>query len=152
MQKTIVITSGYFNPIHPGHIECFYLARELGNELWVIVNNDEQAKLKRGVDSFQDQEFRMKVVKAIKPVDKVILSIDNYQLENGEIPVCETLRRCAKQIMQKDPDTKIIFAKGGDRFAENIPELEVCREFRIRLVSGLGEKTHNSSDFLNGSK
>ena len=150
--QTIVITSGYFNPIHPGHIECFYLARELGNELWVIVNNNEQAKLKRGEESFQDEGFRMKVVKAIKPVDKVILSIDNYQLENGEIPICDTLRRCAKQILQKDPDTKIIFAKGGDRFAENTPELEVCREFHIQLVSGLGDKIYNSSDFLNKTK
>ena len=140
--QTIVITSGYFNPIHPGHIECFYLARELGNELWVIVNNDEQAKLKRGEESFQDENFRQKVVKAVKPVDKVILSIDE------DLTVCETLRRLVKQIQQKDPETKIIFAKGGDRFAENTPELEVCKEFKVRLVSGLGEKTHNSSDFL----
>jgi cytidyltransferase-like protein len=143
MQKTIVITSGYFNPIHPGHIECFYLARELGNELWVIVNNDEQAKLKRGVESFQDEDCRQRIVKAIKPVDKVILSIDQ------DSTVCETLRRCVKQILQKDPETKIIFAKGGDRFAENTPELAVCKEYKLRLVSGLGEKTHNSSDFLN---
>jgi cytidyltransferase-like protein len=142
MQKTIVITSGYFNPIHPGHIECFYLARELGNELWVIVNNDEQAKLKRGVESFQDQDCRQKIVKAIKPVDKVILSIDE------DLSVCETLKRLAKQILQKDPETKIIFAKGGDRFAENIPEMPVIKEFKIKLMSGLGEKTHNSSDFF----
>jgi cytidyltransferase-like protein len=145
MQKTIVITSGYFNPIHPGHIECFYLARELGNELWVIVNNDEQAKLKRGVESFQNEDFRQKIVKAIKPVDKVILSIDQ------DTTVCETLRRCVKQILQKDAETKIIFAKGGDRFAENIPEMPIIKEYRIRLVSGLGEKTHNSSDFLSKS-
>jgi cytidyltransferase-like protein len=142
MQKTIVITSGYFNPIHPGHIECFYLARELGNELWVIVNNDEQAKLKRGVESFQDQDCRQKIVKAIKPVDKVILSIDE------DLSVCETLKRLAKQILQKDPETKIIFAKGGDRFAENIPEMPIIKEFNIKLRSGLGEKTHNSSDFF----
>ena len=142
MQKTIVITSGYFNPIHPGHIECFYLARELGNELWVIVNNDEQAKLKRGVESFQDQDCRQKIVKAIKPVDKVILSIDE------DLSVCETLKRLAKQILQKDPETKIIFAKGGDRFAENIPEMYVIKEFKIKLMSGLGEKTHNSSGFF----
>jgi cytidyltransferase-like protein len=45
--KTIVITSGYFNPIHPGHIECFELSKMLGDELWVIVNNDHQAMLKR---------------------------------------------------------------------------------------------------------
>jgi cytidyltransferase-like protein len=140
--QTIVITSGYFNPIHPGHIECFYLARELGNELWVIVNNDEQAKLKRGTESFQDEGFRMKIVKAIKPVDKVILSIDT----DGS--VCESLSRCVQQIKQKDPETRIIFAKGGDRFAENSPELPVCKEHGIELISGLGDKIYNSSDFL----
>jgi cytidyltransferase-like protein len=144
--QTIVITSGYFNPIHPGHIECFYLARELGSELWVIVNNDIQAELKRGEVSFQDQDFRMKVVKAIKPVDKVILSID----EDGT--VCETLKRLIKQIKQKDHTARIIFAKGGDRFAENTPEMVVVKEFGIEIVSGLGDKIYNSSDFLNKTK
>jgi cytidyltransferase-like protein len=65
LKPTIVVTCGYFNPIHPGHIECFTLARALGDELWVIVNNDQQAELKRKVKSFQDEQFRMNVVGAL---------------------------------------------------------------------------------------
>lgn len=77
MSKTIVITSGYYNPIHPGHIECLELCRELGDELRVIVNSDHQAKLKTGKSEiFQDENFRMRVVGAIKGVDEVVLAID----------------------------------------------------------------------------
>ncbi|HOQ79174.1 MAG TPA: adenylyltransferase/cytidyltransferase family protein, partial [Candidatus Absconditabacterales bacterium] len=70
--KTVVITSGYYNPIHPGHIECLELCKALGDELWVIVNNDEQARAKTGKQEvFQDENFRMRVVGAIKGVDQV---------------------------------------------------------------------------------
>ncbi|HCY21242.1 TPA: hypothetical protein DIC40_05340 [Patescibacteria group bacterium] len=75
--KTIVITSGYFNPIHPGHIECLELCKELGDELRVIVNSDKQVKDKTGKQEvFQDENFRMRVTSSIKPVDKVVLSVD----------------------------------------------------------------------------
>ncbi|RAL56940.1 hypothetical protein BSK20_01560 [SR1 bacterium human oral taxon HOT-345] len=141
--KTVVITSGYFNPIHPGHIECLQLCKELGDELWVIVNNDEQAKLKTGKSEvFQDQEFRMKVVDSIKGVDQVFLAVD----EDGS--VCESIRAMAEKIRAKyGAETKIIFGKGGDRFAGNIPEVQVCKELGIEIRDGLGSKTHNSSDF-----
>lgn len=109
--KTYVITSGYYNPIHPGHIECCELAKELGDELWVIVNNDKQAELKRGKSSFQDEQFRMRVVASLKPVDEVILSIDDYQLDSGEIPVIKTLEKVAQLIYERDPDAQLIFAK-----------------------------------------
>lgn len=62
MKKTIAITSMYANPIHPGHIECLRLSRELADELWVIVNNDRQAEKKRGITSFQNETFRAEVV------------------------------------------------------------------------------------------
>ncbi len=139
---TIVITSGYFNPIHPGHIECFELAKKLGDELWVIVNNDLQAELKRGEKSFQDQELRMRVAGAIKPVDRVFLSIDK------EASVCDSLEFLIQEVLANNPETKIIFAKGGDRFADNTAELPICTKYNVELVSGLGAKTHNSSDFL----
>jgi cytidyltransferase-like protein len=77
IQKTIVLTSGYFNPLHPGHIECLRLCKELGDELRVIVNNDVQVRLKTQQNEvFQDEHFRMNVVGAIKRVDEVVLSID----------------------------------------------------------------------------
>ena len=84
--KTVVITSGYFNPIHPWHIECLELCKELWDELWVIVNSDLQARLKTWKDEvFQDENFRMKVVSSLKVVDEVFLSVDK------DWSVCESI-------------------------------------------------------------
>ncbi len=139
---TIVVTCGYFNPIHPGHIECFTLARALGDELWVIVNNDQQAELKRKVKSFQDEQFRMNVVGALAPVTKTVLSIDTDE------SVVKTLEHTIARIREQYPDAKIIFAKGGDRFAGNVPEKEVCDRLSVTIVDGLGAKTHSSRDYV----
>ena len=75
--KTVVITSWYFNPIHPWHIECLELCKDLWDELWVIVNNDNQAKLKTWKDIvFQDENFRLKIVSSLKKnTEKILLFI-----------------------------------------------------------------------------
>lgn len=139
--KTVVITSGYFNPIHPWHIECLELCKALWDELWVIVNNDLQAKLKTWKETFQDEWFRTKVVSAIKPVDYVCLSVDE------DSSVCNSIREVAKLIKEKHWDVKIIFWKWWDRFADNIPEVEVCKELWIEIKDWLWAKTYNSSDY-----
>ena len=125
----IVATSGYFDPLHVGHLECLEMAKELGDRLIVIVNSDLQAKLKKG-ESFMKEEDRMKIVSALKCVDEVFLSIDKDKSQ------CESLRHI-------NPD---IFAKGGDRTSEEIPESEVCNELGIEIIDGLGEKIRSSSD------
>jgi cytidyltransferase-like protein len=144
--KTIVINSGYFNPIHPGHIECMELSKNLADEngeLWVIVNNDIQAHLKRGVKSFQDQDYRMRIVGALKAVDRVFLSIDQ------DPSVCATLLNLSKLAKQEFGDSvRIIFAKGGDRSLGNSPETPICIENEIEIMDGLGLKTHNSSEYI----
>lgn len=143
MSKTIVINSGYFNPIHPGHIECMQLSRQLGDELWVIVNNDLQAEAKRGVKSFQDQDFRIAIVEALKHVDRVFLCIDR------DSSVCQSLVNLAQVARDLHGEqVKIIYAKGGDRTIKEVPESSICRENNIIMVDGLGAKTHNSSDFI----
>lgn len=141
--KTIVITSGYFNPLHPWHIECFELCKALGDELRVIVNTDEQIKIKTQKDHvFQDEQFRMRIVSALKPVDRVILSVDT----DGS--VCESIRYVVEQMRSEyGPDVKIIFGKWGDRFASNIPEVQVCKELWVEIRDWLWAKTHNSSDY-----
>ena len=120
---TLAITSMYANPIHPGHIECLELSKsETGaDELWVIVNNDRQAEMKRGVKSFQDEKFRCDVVRALKPVDRVFLSID----QDGS--VCASLKALINEAKASGKYTKIIFTKGGDRFASEIPEAVLLR-------------------------
>ena len=143
MSKTIVINSGYFNPIHPGHIDCMKLSKKLGNELWVIVNTDQQAEAKRGVPSFQSEAVRIAIVTELKPVDKVFLSVDTDQ------SVSQSLLKLASLARKKHGnDTKIIFAKGGDRSLGNSPETIICSENNIQIVDGIGEKTHSSSTFL----
>ncbi len=126
----IVAVSGYFDPIHVGHIEYFKLAKALGDKLIVILNNDEQAKLKKG-NPFMPMEERKKILEAIKYVDEVFVSIDNDK------SVCKSLRAVKPHI----------FAKGGDRFSHEIPEAGVCKELSIQIVDGLGEKIQSSSNF-----
>ena len=124
----IVATSGYFDPLHVGHLECLELASQLGDRLIVIVNSDLQAKQKKG-KSFMMEEDRLKIVAALRCVDEVFLSIDKDSTQ------CESLRYLK-------PD---IFAKGGDRTGDEIPEASICRELGIRVVDGLGKKIRSSS-------
>lgn len=145
---TLAITSGYFNPIHPWHIECFELSRtEAGaDEVWVIVNNDHQAELKRGMKSFQDEKFRMQIVEKVQGVDRVFLSID----QDGS--VCQSLSFLIQEAKESGRFSEIIFTKGGDRFATEVPEGQILRDAWVRIVDGLGAKTHNSSDFIKKAK
>lgn len=140
--RTVVINSGYFNPIHPGHIECMELSRALGDELVVIVNSDHQAQLKRGIPSFQDEQFRMRVVGALRTVDRVVLACDT----DGS--VVESIRALVAELRQDPSVGEIIFAKGGDRMSSEVPEAKVCQELGVRIVDGLGAKTHNSSEYI----
>ena len=140
--KKVAITSMYANPLHPGHIECLELSKEQADELIVIINNDHQAKLKRGIESFQDEQFRARVVGALKPVDKVILAID----KDGS--VVETLEQTIRELKADKNVGEIVFTKGGDRFAGEIPEREICEKYGVCIVDGLGSKTHNSSSYI----
>ncbi len=145
---TLAITSMYANPLHPGHIECLDLSKsEAGaDELWVIVNNDYQAELKRGVKSFQDEDFRMEVVRTLRMVDRVFLSIDK------DPSVCASLKALIDEAKKSGKFTEIIFTKGGDRFASEIPEAVLLQSEGVRIVDGLGAKTHNSSDMVKNVK
>ena len=136
------ITSMYANPIHPGHIECLKLSSRLCDELWVIVNNDKQAELKRGVPSFQDEQYRKEVVGSIRYVDHVFISTD----DDGS--VCKTLNNLVLAIRNIDSEAEIIFTKGGDRFADHILEKEICDSLGIKIIDSLGEKTHHSSQII----
>lgn len=133
----IVIASGYFDPLHAGHVEYLVKAKKLGSELWVIVNNDEQAKLKKGYSALSEKA-RTYIVENLKPVDRVILSIDT----DGS--VCETL----KEILKSIPLGECLFAKGGDRFAVEIPEAKTG----ITVVDGLGEKIDSSTRLNNATR
>ena len=138
-QDLVVVVSGYFDPIHVGHLEMLKLAKQLGDELVVIVNNDKQAKLKKG-KSFMSQEDRLKIVKAIRYVDSAFISVDEDKT------VCGSLQKVRRNYKEYD----IIFANGGDRHIGDIPESKVCKKANIKMVDGLGDKIRSSSKIIKG--
>ena len=127
-KKIRVAVSGYFDPIHIGHLEYLRMAKELGDSLVVIINNNHQCKLKKG-KYFMDENDRVEIVKALRFVDEVFLSVDNDRT------VCKSLEKIK-------PD---IFANGGDRATSEVPEIPVCKKFNIKMVDGLGDKIRSSS-------
>lgn len=131
----VVLTSGGYDPVHPGHISSIQDSRRYGDVVVVVVNGDSFLKAKKG-RAFQDLETRCLVVSAIRGVDYVV----PFEIE-GDPTVREALRRLRPQV----------FAKGGDRLdAKSIPEWEVCEELGIEVVTGVGEdKRWSSSWFLN---
>ena len=136
-QKAIIV-SGYFNPIHKGHLEYFNNAKALADQLFVIVNNDYQRELK-GSKEFQDEKERMIIISNIKAVDKAILSIDTDRT------VCATIKMIAEQFGW---EFDLGFANGGDQNNDTIPERAVCEEMNVALIDGLGDKIQSSSWLL----
>tara|TARA_A100001515_G_scaffold80084_1_gene63556 strand:- start:303 stop:719 length:417 start_codon:yes stop_codon:yes gene_type:complete len=133
-----IIVSGYFNPIHKGHIDYFNQAKALADKLIVIVNNDYQRELK-GSKPFQEAEERATIVSNIKAVDEVVISIDKNR------SVSDTIRHISNLYSK---NYTLIFANGGDQNNDTIPEARVCKRLGIELVDGLGEKIQSSSWLL----
>lgn len=125
----IVAVSGYFDPIHVGHLEYLRLSKKLGDKLVVIVNNNHQCVLKKG-KPFMDEKDRVEIVRSLKMVDEVFLSIDDDK------SVCKSLEKIKPHI----------FANGGDRSTGEVPESMVCKKYNIQMTDGLGDKIRSSSD------
>lgn len=136
--KKAIIVSGYFNPIHKGHLEYFNNAKALAEELFVIVNNDHQRALK-GSKEFQKEDERLFIVQNIKAVDKAIISVDKDRT------VCESIALLHKNF-SKEYD--MAFANGGDQNNDSIPEAPICKQLGIQLIDGLGDKIQSSSWLL----
>jgi len=135
----VVIVSGYYSPVHSGHIEYFRLAKEFAGEdgvVYAIVNSDAQSLLKKKY-SFMPQEDRLVVIGACRYIDKAILSIDKNRT------VCDTIQMICDNDSYFKPTH---FANGGDVTSESsCPEKEVCDKNGIELVYGLGDKIQSSS-------
>ena len=136
----VICISGYFDPIHVGHLEYIQKAKALGDYLIVIVNSDFQAGLKKG-KSFMPEDERVKILEAMKDVDEVVLSVDRDRT------VCATIQLLATT--ERKPDA---FCNGGDQTIESIPEAPICDALGIDLVDGLGEKIQSSSWLIRDSK
>ena len=138
MKKKAIIVSGYFNPIHKGHLEYFQNAKKLADFLFVIVNSDHQRALKQSKE-FQLEEERMLIVSSLRVVDTAILSIDKDRT------VCQTIASIAKDYGQQ---YDLAFANGGDQNNNTIPERPICEKMGIVLLDGLGDKIQSSSWLL----
>ncbi len=136
-KKKVVAVSGGWDPLHIGHIRLFNAAKKLGSELVVIINNDNWLHTKKGY-SFMPEKERKELIKSLRSVDRVVLT--SHQTDDIDRSVCRELRRLK-------PD---IFANGGDRQANNIPEYTLCENLGIKMVFGVGRggKIQSSSWLL----
>lgn len=131
----VVAVSGGFDPMHVGHVEYFEKAKELGDELVVILNKDSFLMAKKGY-VFMPFRQRKKILESLSCVDRVVDCIDE------DMTVCKTLQNLKPAV----------FAKGGDRFSHEIPEKAVCDRLNIMIVDGLGDKVESSSELVRRSK
>ncbi|MCL5006609.1 MAG: HAD-IIB family hydrolase [Patescibacteria group bacterium] len=140
-KKIVVAVSGGFDPIHIGHIRLFQEARKLGDELVVVLNNDYWLKNKKGY-SFAKEVERKEIIESIDCVDRVVVT------KHGPNPVDTSVSR---ELEELRPD---IFANGGDRFAHNVPEAEICAKINCKMVFNVGDggKIQSSSWLLGGYK
>ena len=124
----IIIESGFFNPLHGGHLDMIEAGAKLGDRLIVIVNNDTQQVMKKG-KVILTEDNRARLIRALRDVDEVMISIDT------DSTVIKSLEAIARQY----PNDELIFANGGDRDSEKaIPEGEVCHKYNIELLFGVG--------------
>ncbi len=127
----IVIVSGYFNPLHGGHLDMIEAARTMGDKLIVIVNNDKQQVMKKSKIILEENN-RLRLIQALRDVDEAMLSIDTEDTSQTQ-----TLQL----IRQKYPHDDLIFGNGGDRTAGlALPknEYETCIANDIEMVFGVG--------------
>ncbi len=135
----MVIVSGYFNPLHKGHLELFHRAKGYGHKLFVIVNSDYQRELK-GSKEFQDEMERLMIIRNLRVVDYSMISIDKDKTQ------CATLKYLSDIY---GGEYRLAFANGGDQNNNTIPETQVCVDNEIELIDGLGSKVQSSSWLLN---
>lgn len=133
--ELVVAVSGGFDPLHVGHIRYLKHARKLGTKLVVILNNDNWIKKKKGY-CFMEEIDRAEILSSIKYVDIVVLT--NHEINTKDMSVCDTLNKVKPQI----------FANGGDRVGNNVPEVALCEKLGIKLVFNVGGSKVESSSAL----
>lgn len=138
MKKKGIIVSGYFNPIHKGHIEYFYKAKKKGDILIIIVNNDYQRNLK-GSKQFMDEDERLLIINELKVTDYSYISVDKDR------SVTQTIKKIFNEL---GSEYELYFANGGDQNNKDVPEKEICDNLGVLMIDGLGDKIQSSSWLL----
>ena len=136
-----IIVSGYFNPLHSGHVELFHISKSKGDKLFVIVNNDIQREIK-GSKKFMDENERLIIINELSIVNYAMLSIDTDR----------TVIKSLEKIHSKfSKEFDLYFANGGDQDNKTIPEFGICKKLNIKLEDGMGDKIQSSSWLLNSN-
>ncbi len=135
-KPTAAIVSGYFSPLHVGHLDLIEGAAELADELFVIVNNNAQQEMKKGKIIIDEQD-RLRVVNALRMVNHAIVAVDTDR----------TVSASLVHLAESFPEYQLIFANGGDRIPDFVPEAEACKKHSIEMAFGVGgdEKADSSS-------
>lgn len=140
-KSTIVAVSGGFDPIHIGHVRLFQEAKKLGDELVIILNNDNWLRAKKQ-HVFMPEQERKEIIESIRGVDRVVLT------KHPENP---TDMGVSTEILEIQPN---IFGKGGDRNPSDVPipgsEVDICKAIGCEVVYNLGDggKIQSSSWLL----
>ncbi len=136
-KPVVVAVSGGFDPVHIGHVRMFNEAKALGDKLVVILNNDHWIRKKKGQEFMPDHE-RKEIIESFSSVDEVFLT--EHGPNTTDMSVCDALRKVRPHI----------FANGGDRHADNVPEVAVCRDINCQMVYSVGKggKVQSSSWLL----
>ena len=140
-KKVVVAVSGGFDPVHKGHVRMFKRAKALGDELVVILNNDNWLKKKKGF-AFMPEDERKEIIEALGAVDRVVLT--GHPENPTDMSVCAELASIRPNI----------FANGGDRHTGNVPEVKVCSDIGCEMVDNVGDggKVQSSSWLLENFK
>lgn len=138
----VVVVSGGFDPLHSGHIQLLTSARNLGDFLIVGLNSDDWLRRKKG-RAFMPWRERYEILWNMRMVDSV------WSFDDSDDSACDLLRRALRNCVGEYGEAQIIFANGGDRTKENIPEMQV-QDKRLTFEFGVGGNTKQaaSSVFL----
>jgi cytidyltransferase-like protein len=137
--QRVAVVSGYFNPIHIGHLRMIRAAKALAPHLVVIVNNDRQQLLKKG-RILMTEDDRLAIVAELRSVDEAFVAVDD------DATVVASLHH----VRERHPDAELLFCNGGDRSsAGEVPSAEthLTEEIGLQMVYGVGgqDKADSSS-------
>lgn len=146
----VILVSGGFDPVHKGHLEMIEEASKLGNEVWVILNNDKWLRNKKG-QAFMNEDERKYIMSRIKNVSNVIVCNprggDDETVCDG---IYEAILQYRRKFRYKGKNISMAFGNGGDRVKKlnNVPEEDYCNSMEVDVVWGLGKKVQSSSWLL----